>query len=52
MASYADPTTDAYYDQPYAAAMRRGFLESAAGLANQPIPVPIRQVAGLDPYQM
>jgi len=52
MASYADPTTDAYYDQPYAGAMRRGFLESAAGLANQPIPVPIRQVAGLDPYQM
>jgi hypothetical protein len=52
MASYSDPSTTAYYDQPYAGAMRRGFLESAAGLANQPIPVPIRQVAGLDPYQM
>jgi hypothetical protein len=52
MGSYTDASTQAYYDQPYAGAMRRGFLESAAGLANQPIPVPIRQVAGFDPYQM
>jgi hypothetical protein len=52
MASYADPTTQAYYDQPYAGAMRRGFLESAAALARQPMPIPVQQVAGLDPYQM
>ena len=52
MASYADPTTDAYYDQPYAGAMRRGFLESASALAKQPMPIPVRQYAGLDPYEM
>ena len=52
MASYADPTTTAYYDEPYAGAMRRGFLESAAALAKQPIPIPVQQIAGLDPYQM
>ena len=52
MASYADPTTQAFYDQPYAGAMRRGFLESAASLARQPQPVPVRQHAGLDPYEM
>ena len=52
MASYADPTTTAYYDEPYAGAMRRGFLESASALAKQPIPIPVQQIAGLDPYQM
>jgi len=52
MASYADPETTAYYDEPYAGAMRRGFLESAAALARQPMPIPVQQVAGLDPYQM
>ena len=52
MASYADPTTDAYYDQPYAGAMRRGFLEAASALAKQPMPIPVRQFAGLDPYEM
>ena len=52
MSSYADPTTQAFYDQPWAGAMRRGFLESAASLARQPQPVPVRQHAGLDPYEM
>ena len=52
MASYADPSTTAYYDQPYAGAMRRGFLESASALAKQPMPIPVRQFAGLDPYEM
>ena len=52
MASYADPKTTAQYDEPYAGAMRRGFLESAAALAKQPIPIPVQQIAGLDPYQM
>jgi hypothetical protein len=32
--------------------MRRGFLESAGALAKQPIPVPVEQIAPLDPYQM
>ena len=45
-------TTRATYEEPYASAMRRGFLESAFGMAKQPIPVPVRQVAGLDPYEM
>jgi len=46
------PSTTATYEEPYAQAMRRGFLESAFGMAKQPIPVPVRQVAGLDPYEM
>ena len=54
MASYQDPpvTTNATYEEPYAGAMRRGFLESAANLAKQPIPMPVQQIAGLDPYEM
>jgi hypothetical protein len=52
MASYADPSTTAQYDEPYAGAMRRGYLESAAAMAKQPTPVPVRQYAGLDPYSM
>ena len=46
------PSTTATYEEPYAQAMRRGFLESAFGMAKQPIPVPVRQVAGLDPMEM
>ena len=52
MTSYADPMTQAYYDEPYAGAMRRGFLESSAALAKEPIPIPVQKVAGLDPYEM
>ena len=52
MASYADPMTQAYYDEPYAGAMRRGFLESSAALAKEPMPIPVQKVAGLDPYEM
>ena len=57
MVSYQDPqlppvTTNATYEEPYAGAMRRGFLESAANLAKQPIPMPVQQIAGLDPYEM
>jgi len=40
------------YEQPYAGAMRRGYLESAANLAKQPMPIPVRQYAGLDPMEM
>ena len=52
MASYGDPQTTTSYEEPYAGAMRRGFLESAHDLAQQPIPVPVQKVAGLDPYEM
>jgi hypothetical protein len=52
MASYADPITTAQYDEPYGGAMRRGFLESASALAKQPVPIPVQQYAGLDPYEM
>ena len=46
------PSTTASYEQPFAEAMRRGFLESAFGLARTPTPVPVKQVAGLDPFEM
>ena len=52
MASYLDPTTQVSYEQPWASGMRRGYLESVANLAKQPTPVPVQQVAGLDPYEM
>ena len=52
MASYADPSTSATYDQPYFASMRRGYLESAAALSREPRPIPVQKVAGLDPYSM
>ena len=46
------PTTTGRYEEPYAQAMRRGCLESAFGLAQTPTPVPVKQVAGLDPFEM
>ena len=52
MAAYANPSTYARYEEPYAAAQRKGFLDSAFAFANQPTPVPVRQIAGLDPYEM
>jgi len=45
-------TTRATYEEPYAQAMRRGFLESAFGLGRTPTPVAVQQYAGLDPYEM
>jgi len=52
MASYLDPSTTATYEEPWAGGMRRGYLESIANLAKQPTPVPVQQVAGLDPMEM
>ena len=52
MAAYANNTTKATYEEPYAAAMRKGYLDSMFNFANQPTPVPVKQVAGLDPYEM
>ena len=40
------------YEQPWASGMRRGYLESVANLAKQPMPIPVQKVAGLDPYEM
>jgi len=52
MASYLDPSTTVSYENPAYEAMRRGFLESAFGLAKTPTPIPVRQYAGLDPMQL
>jgi len=52
MAAYLDPSTSVSFEQPFAEAMRRGFLESAFGLAKTPTPIPVRQYAGLDPMQL
>jgi len=52
MSSYLDPSTTATYEEPWAGGMRRGYLESIFNLAQQPTPVPVRQVAGLDPMEM
>ena len=52
MASYLDPSTTATYEEPWAGGMRRGYLESIFNLAQQPTPVPVQQVAGLDPMEM
>ena len=48
----APTSTQTTWEQPWAEAMRRGFLESAFGLAGTPMPVPVRQYAGFDPYEM
>ena len=40
------------YEQPWAGGMRRGYLESLFNLSQQPRPIPVRQYAGLDPYEM
>ena len=52
MAAYADNQTVAKYEEPYAAAMRKGYLDSMFNFANQPTPVPVRQISGFDPYEM
>ena len=52
MSSYLDPSTKATYEEPWAGGMRRGYLESIFNLAQQPTPVPVQQVAGLDPMEM
>ena len=50
--NYAGTSTTVNFEQPDAAARRRGFLDSAFSFANAPTPVPVKQVAGLDPYEM
>ena len=50
--NYPGTSTTVSFEQPDAAARRRGFLDSAFSFANAPTPVPVRQVAGLDPYEM
>ena len=52
MAAYANNQTVAKYEEPYAAAMRKGYLDSMFNFANQPTPVPVKQISGFDPYEM
>jgi len=52
MAEYTGNYTTATYEEPYAQAMRQGYLNSMFNFANQPKPVPVQQVAGLDPMEM
>ena len=52
MSSYLDPSTTTTYEEPWAGGMRRGYLESVANLAKQPMPIPVERVAGLDPMEM
>ena len=52
MSSYANPVTTATFEQPWARAMREGYLNSMFDFAKQPTPVPVRQVAGLSPEEL
>jgi hypothetical protein len=47
-----NPNTVVNFEDPYAQKMRRGFLESAFDLASQPTPIPVQQIAGLDPLEL
>lgn len=52
MASYLDPvTTLSGVEDPFAARMRRDFLESAFDLAATPTPIAQQQIAGFDPLE-
>ena len=52
MAAFLDPvSTIRGIEDPYAQKMRRGFLDAAFNLARQPTPVPVQQVAGLNPLE-
>ena len=51
MSALLNPATTVGFEDPFAARMRRDFLESAFDLATQPTPVPIQGIAGLDPLQ-
>ena len=50
--NYAGNYTTATYEEPYAQAMRQGYLNSMFDFAKQPTPVPVRQVAGLSPEEL
>ena len=52
MADYAGNYTTATYEEPWAQAMRQGYLNSMFDFAKQPTPVPVRQVAGLSPEEL
>tara|TARA_R100001086_G_C11843231_1_gene259583 strand:- start:751 stop:1743 length:993 start_codon:yes stop_codon:yes gene_type:complete len=51
MASYLDPVTRVSTEDPFAARMRRDFLESAFDLAATPTPIAKQQIAGFDPLE-
>ena len=46
------PGSTIAYEPPWIEQMRRGFLDNAWKWAAQPTPVPVRQYAGLDPFEM
>jgi hypothetical protein len=47
-----NPSTVVSFEDPRTAKMRQGFLESAFDLASQPTPIPVQQIAGLDPLEL
>ena len=49
---YAGNYTSATYEEPWAQAMRQGYLNSMFDFAKQPTPVPVRQIAGLSPEEL
>lgn len=46
------PGSTIAFEPPWIEQMRRGFLDNAWKWAAQPTPVPVRQYAGLDPFEM
>ena len=46
------PESTIGFEAPWVEQMRRGYLDNLWNLTRQPMPVPIRGVAGLDPFEM
>jgi len=46
------PGSTIAFEPPWVEQMRRGFLDNAWNWASQPTPVPVRQYAGFDPFEM
>ena len=46
------PTSTIGFEAPWVEQYRRGFFDNLMNLVRQPMPVPQRGVAGLDPFEM
>ncbi len=46
------PESTIGFEAPWVEQMRRGYLDNLWSLTSQPMPVPVRGVAGLDPFEM
>jgi hypothetical protein len=46
------PTSTIGFEAPWVEQMRRGYLDNLWSLTQSPMPVPVRGVAGLDPFEM